>query len=656
MQTLDELIHRSQEEQRPAGDLFLEMGICNEEEVKKAISSYLTEEVCDLFSWKNVQFEFIKENLCAPIFSATHAKLYTHLPPGAMMMEAARRMDESERIKTFLPSKLDIPKLLVDPDKLTTFESQDLSPFLDGYRDIEEIQEMAHLSRFGVMATLKIMVEQKTVGLLSLAELKQILQRSVQEENVMKGIRIYVRIEQIQGKSVASCEWLASAFEKVQDLRSALHKYYELSELQFAQKQMDGYHQALEHVCTLDPNDLATRERLIFSLLEHARYSEALKSTKILVESYKHEQRYSTAIELLSKALELIPENQEILKLMGEMCVKNGDEIQALYAYENLAQFQIDNKLYDEAVETYRRMLKIDNENIDAHFKLANTLREKGDNSGAVTQFKALAELLSSTGTLANSINWNFLINVYENIVSIESKNCAAREWLADAYIRSNQKEKALKHLKAIVEILDFQEKDAYMLIATLKKIVDLEPNDLNPRISLSQIYLTIEDNDSAIEEWKSVGLMAIVQDKFDLALDVFQKILKLKPFHLDAHQGIAKVFFQQKKLTECTRKYLDLAYMMKASGSYSESVTYFQKAYSLNSQEKRCIFELGEVYIRMGESTKAIEYFLQFARESFSLKNYGEVRLACDRVLTLQPNHQLASSMLNKIQQITQN
>lgn len=655
-QTLDELIQRSNNEQRPLGDIALEMELCSEEDLTQLLSSYIMEEICDVFAWKNVQFEFAKENLCQPIFSPEKAHLNAYLPPSAMMMEAARRLDESERIKEILPSKLDIPILQIHPEKLTNENERDLSAWINGYQDIEELQEMADLSRFSILVTLKEMAKNKTIRLLNAEELKNVLKKASAQEDWLKGIRLYIRIEQMEGKTPESCQWLAQAFEKAQDVNSALHKYYELAEILLAKKDLSRYHDTLKRICTLDPNDLSTRERLIFSLLENARYEDAIESTKVLVNSYKKEERYPIAMELLSKVLEYIPENQDILKLLGEICVKNGDEIQALYTYENLAQVQLDQKRYDDAVETYRRMLKIDNENIDAHFKLANTLREKDDNDSAVKQFKALAELLSSTGTLANSINWNFLINVYENIVSIESKNYTAREWLADAYIRNNQKEKALNHLRAIIEILDLREEDAYMLIATLKKIIELEPNELKNRLSLAEVYLLIDDKESAIEEWKSIGLMAIVQDKFDLALEVFQKILKRTPFHLDAHQGIAKVYFQQKKLAECIRKYLDLGYLMKASSNYPEAINYFQKVYSLNSQEKRCIFELGEIQTRIGDTIKAIEYYLQFARESFAIKNYGEVRLACDRVLSLQPNHQLAASMLSKIQQITQN
>lgn len=652
---LQQVLEEYHQEQKPLGTLVLERQICSQEELRNTLNMYLTEEICDLFCWKNVQFEFLKEGLCPEIFSEAHYEFNIFIPPGPLMFEAARRADEMQRILEVLPSKLDIPKLLLAPQKITQGSALELLPFIDAYRDIEEIQEQSHLSRFNTLATLKDMFERKEIAFLELKEFQEVLRQATTSRDIWKGIRAYMRVEQMGGKTLSTCQWLAQAFEKAQDISGALHKYHELAEIQLQQEKFEDYHHTLEHICELDANDLATRERLISSLLKHQKYPEAIRSTIILVNAYKKTERYSLALESLSRVSEHASENQEILQLQGDLCVKNGDEIQALYAYETLAQVQLDHQHYDKAIETYRRMLKIDNENIDAHFKLANTLREKGDNTSAVAQFKSLAELLSSTGTLATSINWNFLINVYENIVSIQPQNYTAREWLADAYIRGKDKTKALRHLNAIIELVRNKDEQIYMQIATLKKIADLQPENFEARLTLADSYLATENSEAAIAEWQSLGVAAIVQEKYEIALDVFKKILKLNPFHLDAHQGIAKVYYQEKKIPESVQKYLDIAYLMKATSKYPEAITYFQKAYTLHNQEKRCLYELGEVYLRLGDLAKAIECYLQFSRESFALKNYGEVKLACHRILNIQEAHSLASNMLAKVEQITQ-
>lgn len=140
-------------DRRRLGDILLEIGAIGRRELERQVRAQVEEVIFELMSWSEGYFSFSDNS--PPVGGASVVRI----PTEALLMEAARRIDEWSRIEARIPHLGVVPRL-VPPDAggttrldLLPAEWQVLAA-VDGQRDVRAVAAVLARSEFDVARTL----------------------------------------------------------------------------------------------------------------------------------------------------------------------------------------------------------------------------------------------------------------------------------------------------------------------------------------------------------------------------------------------------------------------------------------------------------------------------------------------------------------------
>ena len=156
------------------GEILVEIEALSEEELQKYIQVQIEEAVYHLFTWTQGSFHFDTDQM-----PDEEGIFLVNIPPEALLMEGARRVDEWSQIEKKIPSfdvvfQVDKHPDESDEDVELTKEQRKVLPFIDGVRTATEIMNEAGLVEFDTGKAL--------YGLIQAGFVSRAGERSTQEE------------------------------------------------------------------------------------------------------------------------------------------------------------------------------------------------------------------------------------------------------------------------------------------------------------------------------------------------------------------------------------------------------------------------------------------------------------------------------------------
>lgn len=139
---------QARERGKRLGEILVEMEALSEEEMHKYVQLQIEEAVYHLFAWSQGSFHFDTDQM-----PDEDGIFLVSIPPEALLMEGARRVDEWSQVEKKIPSfdtvfQLDKHPDEADEDVELTKEQKKVLPFIDGVRTVNEIMDEAGLVEF----------------------------------------------------------------------------------------------------------------------------------------------------------------------------------------------------------------------------------------------------------------------------------------------------------------------------------------------------------------------------------------------------------------------------------------------------------------------------------------------------------------------------
>lgn len=139
---------QSEEKGKRLGEILVEMGALSQEDLRRYIQMQVEEAVYYLFTWAQGAFHFDTDQM-----PDEDGLLLVDIPPEALLMEGARRVDEWSLVEKKIPSfdivfQVDVDPAESDGDVELTREQRKILPFVDGVRTVHEIMNEAGLVEF----------------------------------------------------------------------------------------------------------------------------------------------------------------------------------------------------------------------------------------------------------------------------------------------------------------------------------------------------------------------------------------------------------------------------------------------------------------------------------------------------------------------------
>ncbi len=211
----------------------------------------------------------------------------------------------------------------------------------------------------------------------------------------------------------------------------------------------------------------------------------ALNKDKIRAAAQKYLQKgqIDKAIREYQRLVEDDPKDVRTLLKLGDLQTRAGDNNAATTTYNQVAQFYSEQGFFLKAVAVYKQILKLDPSLIEVNVRLAELYHQLGLLSDATNQYRQLCQLLEMQGRIDDSIG------ILKKMVELDPDNVASRIKLAELYAKQSMQQEAKSEFSRAAAFLKQHHRvDDYAKVA--ERIVFFDPADLATTRELANIYI----------------------------------------------------------------------------------------------------------------------------------------------------------------------
>jgi len=233
--------------------------------------------------------------------------------------------------------------------------------------------------------------------------------------------------------------------------------------------------------------------------------------TYLKVARFYHEQGFFLkAVAVYKQILKLDPRLVDVILKLAELYRQLGIISDAMQHYESVAAHFHREGNTKEALETVKKLVDLDPDNIATRIKLAELYSKEELNQEAVEQFTIACE------TLRRQARQDDFIKVAERLLWHKPDNHALNRELAGLYLRRNDPRRALQKLQACFKA---------------------DPRDVETLGLLAQAFQALEQKAKTVSVLKELARVHVENKSRDKAGSVYRKILEFVPNDSDAIQ-----------------------------------------------------------------------------------------------------------------------
>ena len=628
---------------RKVGEVLVELGLVDQDDIRRALLHQGREHVLSAFTWKQIDVKFhAGEDLLGERFTPEQREVTLGLGGMSVLMEVARREDEQSRIDDLIPSNHDV-LAPASPEGLSAGTvDRRVALLIDGYRSGREIAQQVPMDTGEVLVALAELVQQGALKRLEPAELVKVGLVAEQDGDHEKALGVYELAISRGLDQLELQQRLARIYGALGRRSKALAQWVKVVDRCRESQRSDLAIAALKEAIELDPDDVDLRQRLAALLVdaqENEQAAEQLRHLVAMAEARK--AKPPELVALIDQLLELDAADKAMLERVAQLHLEQEEPLEAMTRLDELATVLVSEGAPDAAVATYYRVLEIDAENLQARLLLAQTLADKGSTDDAVREYRRLADILFRSGVIGNSINWPFLIRVYESIVELEPSATEAWEWLAKAYLENNQQDLAISRYVGMADSLEPADRSAppHAILQPLRRVIELSPNDLAVRRRLAETHLRMGQAPRAVRCLRELAEVCVRLEDFDQARAGFREALGHDPFDLGSRRGLAEIHERFGERDQAFDAWRTAGSLCLRAGLLDQAVMDLHRAFQIRGDDAMTLRNLAEVEERRGKNKNGAMLYARYALAMIQQRNFGMAQDAIERAQRLEPS-----------------
>ena len=273
---------------------------------------------------------------------------------------------------------------------------------------------------------------------------------------------------------------------------------------------------------------------------------------------------------------------------------------------------------WDKAIEEYKKLLAIDPEDINTHNMLGDVYVKKGSPREAYDQYSKVSTELAARGQ--------------HDKAAVVNKKIAALDPTTlppDARTKQNLIKQTLKAETAM------EQGDYQTAIDAFTEVLKLDPENIPAYGKLAELLVSKGKIAEAIQQYAVMGTAFLKNRLYKKAQESFQKIVELDPNQVEARVNLAQIFIKQGSESDAKKEFLTVAEIYFQQGDLDKAQQASQKAIEFKSIEAHYI--LGQILFRkkqFAESKTEFENLLRFKVSHVgALTNLGQVYLELNQL-----------------------
>ena len=212
-----------------------------------------------------------------------------------------------------------------------------------------------------------------------------------------------------------------------------------------------------------------------------------------LVKAHRAEEKISSAIHVLNKALSIWPQDHDFLLMLGDAWAAFGSEVEAIAAYQSaklneagiylrLAEAARQRAQWEVARSHYERGLKVVSDDIRFHNGLGMVLHAVGESSAALESFRKAARLDSNSAKAFANIGLVFVkhgrnseaVAALQRALRLSPDDTFSWGLLGAAYRNEGRTDKAIGAYRRAIDLAPEKTDNYYFLAMIFQKLGQL--------------------------------------------------------------------------------------------------------------------------------------------------------------------------------------
>ena len=187
-----------------------------------------------------------------------------------------------------------------------------------------------------------------------------------------------------------------------------------------------------------NPNDVNTLNRIGDLWVRINRNDEAVKVFGKIADHYSKDGFFLKAIAIYKKINKLDPSKLDIYAKLADLYAKQGLAMEAKSQYQVLADYYLKHGDPGNALAIYRKISELDPNSINVHVKLADLYSQNNQTAEALKEYDRVGRMLLKRGMLDEAVQ------VFKKALKIDSSNVELVESLVTALLEAKDYDNAI--------------------------------------------------------------------------------------------------------------------------------------------------------------------------------------------------------------------
>ena len=275
-----------------------------------------------------------------------------------------------------------------------------------------------------------------------------------------------------------------------------------------------------------------------------------------VAEEYERRSLFSQALAIYKKIHKLNPENVDYALKLGDLYSQQGFLADAKNACLAVAGRLAEAKKVPDAIAVFEKVIKLDRKDLEARKALSGLYRDAGNLDAALEQLNDIAEIR------VEADQFEAAVGVLYEALALRPGDNKSLVNLVEVYKRQNQAGKAIEVLERQLEStpdsiqllnilgnLHFEAGDTKKAEEIFTRIVTGHPLNVNARIKLGRIQILKDKLDQAYELFEPLINSLVKKHRDEKAIGLLGLILESQKPHLPALERLALIYRSNKEI-----------------------------------------------------------------------------------------------------------
>lgn len=619
-------------------DVAQAKGLISKDVLLDALDCYVEEGFTELVRWTGSDIQFMPK-LAADQWAAYQAKVGMAVSPGAVLLEALRRLDEIKQIEPHIPDRWDV--LVRDVSVASPELSADAKVLLADWHDgrvVDELLDQALLTPFRATRALVHLRQQGVLRVGSPTDLVVQADAANSHGKHEKAYQLYLRAAVLGVDNPRVFLHVAELAERLGDNANAARYYVSAAGLL---SDPGSSVVALRNALRLG----ADREEPLLQLYGiYQHMGEKDDAITILIELAElHEARKSLdqAAQAVREAQELGAEPAVCAAILARLALAEGDTDQAVLQFELVARAAEAGGRLEEAAVALKQLANLRPKRFDHVVKHAEVL-------AALRRTEEAGEALRRVLAFKDEASDDVLVGVYELLARVNPGDLAAHQWLADAYRRRKNRDGATEQLK-LMAIAQERDGNQAALAATLERILEVGGEQIDVLKRLALVYSRLGQDGKATDALSRSVDASLALGHLREARTMCEGAIELDPSSLPLRTRLAAVANREGDRPVAITQYRAATDLARGRGDLDTAREMLLQLRKLRPDDLSLRLELADLAQQYGDAELGL-ILRDLVRFAVRTKNYGvalerarqRVELAGTEVVAFEPRNEL--------------